>query len=156
MALFNVASLFKNFPLEETIGIILKRIYINKVIITDNPKQEMKEMLILCTKNVNFTFDSGNFIQLDGVTMGSQLGPVLVNIFMVEPKTSVIPNLSNKVKLWKRFADDTYCLARSEYIDNILLALDSFHKNVKFIFEIEKDNTYSFSRCLNDKKTRKY
>ena len=134
----------------------MKRICINKVITTDNPKQEMKELLILCTKNVHFTFDSENFIQLDGVTMDSQLGPVLVNIFMVEPKISVIPNLSNKVKLWKRFADDTYCLARSEYIDNLLLALDSFHKNVKFIFEIEKDNTYSFSRYLNDKKTRKY
>ena len=37
-------------------------------------------------------------------------------------------NLSNKVKLWKRFVDNTYCLARLEYIDYILLALNSFHK----------------------------
>ena len=54
--------------------------------------------------------------------MGSLLGPMLTTIFMVEPGTSVIPNLSNKVKLWKKFVDDTYCLARSEYIENILLA----------------------------------
>ena len=59
--------------------------------------------------------------------MGSQLGPVLVSISMVEPKTSAIPNLSNKVKLWKRFVDDTYYLARSEYTDNILSAINSFH-----------------------------
>ena len=32
-------------------------------------------------------------------------------------------------------------MARSEYIDNILLALNSFHKNIKFTFGIEKDNT---------------
>ena len=67
---------------------------------------------------------------------------------MVELETSVIPNLSNKVKLWKRFVDDTYCLARSEYIDNILLALNLFHKNIKFTFEIKKDNAIPFLNIL--------
>ena len=58
---------------------------------------------------------------------------------MVEIETSVIRNLSDKVTLWKRFVDDTYYLARLEHIDNILLAPNSFHKNIKFTFEIEKD-----------------
>ena len=143
-----MASLFTNVPLEETIEIILKRIYINKEITTDIPKQEMKELLILFTKNVHFTFNNETYIQVDGVAMGLRLGPVLANIFMVELETSVIPNLSNKVKLWKRFVDDTYCLARLEYIDNILLALNSFHKNIKFTFEIEKGNTIPFLDIL--------
>ena len=108
----DVASLFTNVPLEETIEIILKRIYINKEITTDIPRQEMKELFILCTKNVHFTFNNETYIQVDGVAMGSSLGPVLGNIFMVELETSVIPSQSNKVKLWKRFIDDTYCLAR--------------------------------------------
>ena len=73
------------------------------------------------------------------MAVGSPLGPVLVNIFMVKQEKSVISNLSNKVKLWKRFVDDTYFLARLEYIDNISLALSSFHKNIKFTFEIEKE-----------------
>ena len=148
MVSFDVASLFTNVPLEETIEIILKRICINKGVITDIPKQEMKELLILCTKNVHFTFNNDTCIQVDGVEMGSPLGPVLANIFMVEVKISVIPDLSNKVKLWKRFVDDTYCLARLEYIDNILLALNSFHKNIKFTFEIEKGNTIPFLDIL--------
>ena len=96
---FDVASLFTNVPLEETIEIILKRIYINKEITADIPKQEMKELLIFCTKNVHFTSINETYIQVDGMAMGSPLGPVLANIFMVELKTSVIPNLSNKVKL---------------------------------------------------------
>ena len=67
-------------------------------------------------KNVNFTFNNETSIHVDGVAMSSPLGPVLANIFMIELETSVIPNLSNKLKLWKRFADDTYCLARLEYV----------------------------------------
>ena len=108
----------------------------------------MKELLILCTKNAHFTFNNEINIQVDGVAMGSPLGPVLANIFMVELETSVISKLRNKVKLWKRFVDDIYCLARSEYRKNMLLALNSFHKNIKFTFEIEKDNTIPFLEIL--------
>ena len=72
---------------------------------------------------------------------------MLANIFIVELETSVIPNFRNKVKLWKRFVDDTYCLARLEYIDNIL-TLNSFHKNKKFTFEIEKDKSIPFPDIL--------
>ena len=89
----------------------------------------MKELLILCTKNVQFTINNETYILVDGLLMDSPLGPVLANIFMVELETSVIPNWSNKVKLSKRFADNTYYLARSEYIDNIwALILSTFYK----------------------------
>ena len=50
-----MASLFINVSSEETIKIVLKRIYVNEEITTDTLKQEMKELLILCTKNVCFT-----------------------------------------------------------------------------------------------------
>ena len=63
--------MFTNAPLEETIEIILKRICINKEITTDIPKREMKELLILCTKNVHFTFNKETYIQVDGVSVDS-------------------------------------------------------------------------------------
>ena len=84
MVSFDVASLFTNVPLKETIEIILKRIYVNKEITTGIPKQEMKELLILCTNNVLFTFNNETYIQVDGVAVSSPLGPVLANIFIVE------------------------------------------------------------------------
>ena len=89
------------------------------------------------------------------MAMGPPLGPVLANIFMVELETLVIPNLSNKVKLWKRFVDNTYCLAKSEDIANILFALNSFHKKINFTIEIEKDNTIPFLDILIIRKTGK-
>ena len=49
MVPFDLTSSFTNVPLEETFEIIFKRIYLNKEINTDISKQEMKELLILCT-----------------------------------------------------------------------------------------------------------
>ena len=48
----DVKSLFTNVPLDRTIDIILGRIYDHKELDTSITKSEMKEMLTLCTKNV--------------------------------------------------------------------------------------------------------
>ena len=41
----------------------------------------MKELILLCTKNVNFMFNGEMFTQVDSVAMGSPLAPILANIF---------------------------------------------------------------------------
>ena len=46
-------------------------------------------------------------------------------------------------------------MARLEYIDNILLALNSFHRNINFTFEIEKDNAIPFLDILIIRKAGK-
>lgn len=55
---FDVTSLFTNVPLEQTIDIILKRTYVEKVIETKIKREEMKHLLILCTKHVHFSFNN--------------------------------------------------------------------------------------------------
>ena len=56
-------------------------------------KKEMKELLLLYTKNVHFTFNGQIYIQIDGVAMGSPLAPLLADIFMIELERSLIPDL---------------------------------------------------------------
>lgn len=53
----------------------------------------MKELLHLCTKNVNLIFNGEIYIQIDGVVMGSPLDPAVVNIFMAEHEKILIPKL---------------------------------------------------------------
>ena len=55
----------------------------------------MKEMLLLCTKDVHFLFEDDIYQKTDSVAMGSPLGPILAGIFMVEPETTIVPTLSN-------------------------------------------------------------
>ena len=66
------------------IAIILNRIYEKNEVATDITKSEMKELLNLCTKSVHFAFHGNIYVQNNNVSMGSALGLVLANIFMVE------------------------------------------------------------------------
>ena len=42
----------------------------------------MKQSLLKCTMNVQFMFNRQLFRQIDGVTMGSPLGPLLADLFV--------------------------------------------------------------------------
>ena len=88
---------------------LFSKVYGKKELPTTIPKHEKKELLYLCTKNVLFSFDKQNDMYKlnDGIAMGSLLGPVLVNMFMVELERTIIPSLSDKIKLWKRYVDET-------------------------------------------------
>ena len=68
---FDVKPLFTNVPLDYTINLIIKAIYDNPEISTNISRKEMKDLLILCTKNVHFSLDGQIYIKCDGAAMGS-------------------------------------------------------------------------------------
>ena len=57
MVSFNVKSLFINVPLDRTINIISKQIYDDNELRISILRNEMKELLLLCTKKVHLTFN---------------------------------------------------------------------------------------------------
>ena len=79
---FDVESLFRNVSIKRTIDIILKRIYIDKVISTKFKKRSMKNLLLdTCTKTA-FIFNGVIYEQRDSVCMGCNLGSLLANILI--------------------------------------------------------------------------
>ena len=136
---FDVKSLFTSVPLEKTIDIARERIYDRKEINTQITCPQMKELLTLYNKDINFTFDNQVYHQNDGVVIGSPLGPVLAGIFMVELETWIIQTLENKVLNWKRFFDDLTDYVKNGCIDIILSKRNSFHRNIQFTYEIEEE-----------------
>ena len=143
MVIFDIKSLFTNMPLEKTIDITLERIYDRKEINTQITLAEMRELLKLCTKNVHYTFDNQVYQQNNEVAMESPLGPVLAGIFMVELEKRIIPTLGNMVLNKKRFVEDTIGYFKNGRID-ILSKLNSFHPNIQFTYEIQKENKLPF------------
>ena len=107
-------------------------------------RKELKKLLDLCTKEVHFTFNGQTYIQIDGTAMGSPVGPVLANIFMVELKRSLIPTLHNSILLWRRYLDDRFAIVKSDQVETISSKLNSFHQNISFTYKLEMTNTISF------------
>ena len=56
MISLDVKSLFTNVPIDETICMTSRIIYDEGKIETNIPRNVMKELLLLCTKHVHFTF----------------------------------------------------------------------------------------------------
>ena len=64
------------------------------------------------------------------------------HIFMVELEQKIIPTVSNDISIWKRYVDDTISFGNSSCINHVLelFKFNSFHSNVKFTIEIEKES----------------
>ena len=50
----------------------------------------MSDLLLLCTKNINFSYNWDIYTQADGVVTGSPLVPIIVGIFMAELNRTVL------------------------------------------------------------------
>ena len=110
---FDIASLFTNIPLIETIEICLDALYRNELVKKPEvPEQLMKKMLLKATTEVEFRFNGILYKQIDGVAMGSPLGPVLTNIFVGHCESRVSTDLFPS--LYKRYVDDTFSAFSSE------------------------------------------
>ena len=82
MASLDVDSLFTNIPLEETIDICVDNLYSDNENPPNIPKHNFRNLLNIATKETFFMFNNKYYKQVDGVAMGSPLGPALANIFM--------------------------------------------------------------------------
>ena len=97
MISFDIMSLFTSILLDKTVKTILQRNFNRNEITMEIPEKVMKELLLLCTKEVHFTYSNGIYQQNDDVAMRSPLGPVLAGIFMADLETSIIPTLGRSL-----------------------------------------------------------
>ena len=77
----DVASLFTNISLQESIDIAINLIFNNNSNLNITRK-ELKKLFFLATSKTHFMFNSKFYNQIDGVATGSPLAPALANIFM--------------------------------------------------------------------------
>jgi hypothetical protein len=151
---FDVESLFTNIPTEETINIILNRAFKDSDEFHGMKRNTLQKLLTICTQESHFKFNGKYYDQIDGVAMGSPLGPFFANIFMDEFENSHMETLKELgVITWMRYVDDVFSVVRDETCSqNILNYLNSQHNNIKFTIENEKQNKIPF---LDTKVTRK-
>ena len=155
MASLHVVSLFRNISLEETIKNCVKVLFCNNFYSGKLSTKDLYELLKLATTKLSFIFDNKLYKQIDGVAMGSPLGPTLANVFLYHYEKIWLNKYPSQFKLvvYRRYVDDIFVLFKSkEYSKLFFNYINSQHKNLKFTFETEDFNNFSF---LDVKITRK-
>ena len=166
---FDVVSLFTKVPLKQTISIILDDLYKDKCYCshinnkktkcgkkkTTNKRGEtctvcldrsdMKWLLETATSRTHFQFNGKIFSQVDGVAMGSPVGPLIANIFMVYLEKKLMKQLEQRgLVYWKRYVDDTLAIIKKDAdINKLLTILNSFHSSIQFTIEPENEKDQS-------------
>ena len=148
---FDVVSLFTNVPLKETINLIADRIYKS----SSKPPFEKKvfiELMQLATSGL-FLYKDKLFRQVDGVTMGSPLGPTLANFCLAlfeEQLLEKSPSSSPLPALYLRYVDDIFCTFRSGVShQDFLNQLNSLHPNLKFTAELGQSQLPFLDTCIS-------
>ena len=138
------SSLITVAPIDYTIYLTLKQIDNEKDIETKISRKDIKKLLLLCNKNVLFTFGNNIYQQKDNIAMGSLLDPVLAEIFMVYLERILMPELEKFMKPWKRYIDYTITYIKPDVITHVINILNKFHENIKFTYEVEHYGKISF------------
>ena len=104
-------------------------------------KNDFCDLLNLVTKESIFKFQSKFYIQVDGVAMGSPLGPILDNISLSHHEENWLNKCSIELKpsFYKRYVLDIFVLFESpDFAHSFHKCMSSKHQNINF--NVEQDN----------------
>ena len=73
----------------------------------------------IATSDVQFSFDNEIYSKIDGVSIGSSLGPTFANIFMGYLEFKLVDESSSQV-LYLRYMDDSLVISQTEKINKAL------------------------------------
>jgi hypothetical protein len=115
MASFDVKSLFTNIPLDETISIIVNKYFYNTSRFHGFTVDQFTRLLNLSVKNCHFQFDGVLYKQVDGVAMGSPLGPLFANIFLSFHEKYWLADCPSNFEplFYRRYVDDCFLIFQS-------------------------------------------
>ena len=128
MASLDVDSVFTNVPVDEVIEICVNKLFKSSQTVSGLNKQQVLEMLSLSTKENFILFDQKYYSHIDGVAMGSPLGPTLANIFLRYHESTWLKNCTKSFKIvyYKR------------YVDHIFLLFEKLSQGLQFVNYMKK------------------
>ena len=143
----DIESLFTNLPLDETIDICCEELFKDKQRVEGMNKREFRKLMEFATKEMLFMFNGCYYKQVEGVAMGSPLGPILANIFLCYHEKKWLENCPEEFKPMKyvRYVDDTFLLFWDEsHVDLFQEYLNQQHINIRFTVEKEENDCLPF------------
>ena len=147
MASLDVESLFTKIPLNATTNNFVSDLHSLNIYNEKLSKRDLFKLLETATSKSSFIFDYLRYKQVEGVAMGSPLGPTLANAFLCNYEKEWLDNCSIhfKPEIYKRYVDDISVIFSSkEHLQLFVNYMNKQHKCLKFTSEAENDNSFSF------------
>ena len=101
-------------------------------------------MLTIATTESFILFDGEYYQQIDGVAMGSPLGPTLANIFLCHHEKSWLSQCPQSIKpvYYRRYVDDIFLLFKDvNAVHQFQQYMNEQHRNMNFTSELEENNS---------------
>ena len=149
MISLDVESLFTNVPVHEAIELAVKTIMNKKKSDKNYTKlagKDLRNLFELAVTNTPFRFYHQLYRQVDGVSMGSPLAPILADVFMSHVEEQIERYDHQRIKLYVRYVDDTFILFQGKEGDVVKLVefVNHLHPKLKFTHEIENNYELPF------------
>ena len=153
----DVESLFTNVPVLRTVNIICDRVYQHPTLAPPPiPKEVMRKLLLLCTTEVPFyDIDGKMWLQVDGVTMGSPLGPTFANFFMSEVENRALDNITTRPDIYARYIDDMFLLCSESTLEMLKKEMILI-SGLNFTFESGVNHKLPFLNVLVEKQENRF
>ena len=105
----------QNIHFDETIDIRVDNLYNDNENLPNIPKHDFRNSINIANKESLFTFNNKYYKQVDGVAMGSLLGPAITNIFMCSFESNWLQDCLNDFKpvFYRRYVDDLFVMFSS-------------------------------------------
>lgn len=146
---FDIKSLYTNVPLQEVIDDVADAMYdgTTQSIFQTNQKMSkriFKNILKACSENI-FIFNQEVYKQIDGLSMGSPLAPILANWFVAKIEKELLDGSTVKgLKFYRRYVDDIFAVFENEHDRDVFYRrLNCAHDNLQFTMEKTKATTKS-------------
>ncbi|KAK5649862.1 hypothetical protein RI129_000891 [Pyrocoelia pectoralis] len=151
MVSFDVTNLFPSIPPLECVNIVSN--FLHSSNLSDLQTQCILRLLNLSVQQNFFLFNNSFYSQSEGLAMGSNLSPILAEIFMNDLEKNYIINnkfFIDHILFWGRYVDDIICLHTADDTSLTLFFnhLNQIHRNIKFTVEKEINNQLPFLDIL--------
>ena len=92
--------------------------------------------------------------QIDGVSTGSPLSPLIANVKMAELERVIVKDIFSKgyLQFYNRFLDDTLVSIKKPDVPIVLETLNGFHKNLNFAVDTFENKKSTFLRSFDRQK----
>ena len=116
MCSVDVTSLFTNVPVDEVIQLCLDKLFSGREKVHGLTRKQLQKLLVISVKENHFLFDNEYYDQIDGVGMGSPLGPALASVFMCNLEQEAFAKCPKEFapEFYRRYVDDTFLVFNCE------------------------------------------